>query len=338
MNSMKILKFIGLAILPILLFISCTNAESEELKKPDTKKKQEIEQVVEEINLDEEVIIKDDILRAEILKSLNIINDQKIIKRDALTLDALLIPNDVNDLSGLECFKNIVALSLSYTSQIAVKNIDLSPLRNLKNLTQLTINSDSFETPITFDFNKIPKEIVDTIDRITIRNIDFKNFDVLKNTTNVTLTKTPFPLTKLQTESMQNVTKLSYSHRLEDISFLGELKNIETLYFTWFINSGKPKNTDFLSSLKKLNTFFIVLDTSDGDTNTIKKLEILKNLKNITTLQLSGIIDRSPDIFGLIKTFDHLEKIDLTRSSKAIISEAGLLELKKSLPNTNIIK
>jgi hypothetical protein len=172
----------------------------------------------------------------------------------------------LNNLDGISTIsewtvpENLTALDLGGNLKVS----DLSPLKDLKNLTTLDIH-DTLVSDLS------PLKDLKNLTRLDLSYTVVSDLSPLKDLKN---------LTRLD---------LSYDHRVSDLSPLKDLKNLTTLNL--IANGGGVSDLSPLKDLENLTTLNLSFN------HRISDLSPLKDLKNLTTLNLydaTGVSDLSP--------------------------------------------
>ena len=217
---------------------------------------------------------------------------------------------EVRDLTPLKDLKNLTQLDLGYT-QVR----DLTPLKDLKNLTHLDLSATSVR-------DLTPLKDLNNLTQLNLNGTPVHDFTPLKNLRNLTqldlLGTQISDLTSLK--DLKNLTQLDLRRTpVSDLTSLKDLKSLTQLGL-W-----ETKVSD-LSPLKDLNN----LTQLDLSVTSVRDLSPLKDLNNLTQLNLNGtpVHDFTP-----LKDLNNLTQLDLLGTQ---ISDLGSLKNLKNLTQLNL--
>ena len=251
----------------------------------------------------EDSLIPDDELRSEIRASLSMDFDTTITAEDMLKLteldadaeggfQALVDSAKISDLTGLEYAENLVVLSL-WANHIK----DASPLKGLKNLTELNLESNYLLADVS------PLQGLKNLEELNLGGndiVDINPLAGLKNLQRLWLQENELvdvsPL-----EGLENLQRLDLSNNeIVDVSPLEGLKKLQTLW----LEKNEIVGISPLKGLRILNQLHL-------DNNKLVDISPLKGLKNLRWLYLNDnyIVDVSP-----LEELKNLRKLDLTNN------------------------
>ena len=231
------------------------------------------------------------LLNALINKGIDTDGDGGISIEEAMSVRDLTLNSYSNSmitsLKGLNYFKNLKNLGLSYFSNIT----DFSELGSLKNLTELRL----------YEVNKMSdKSFLNDLKKLKTLEIGYSGLEVLedivqmKSLTNLNLIGNP--LTSIKgIKNLINLNRLVLGdNNLSDFSELGELTELKWLYIT-------GTNIEDISFVKNL-TNLMYLEVSRGQ---VKDISAIEELTNLVTLDLSN--NRIADILPIAKLLSNAD-------------------------------
>ena len=241
--------------------------------------------------------IPDPNLRAAIAEALGKAPDDPILTGEMATLTDLgagAWEIRISDLAGLEEATNLTYLYISNTS-----TLDLSPLADLTNLTQLTLARSMSDLSSLADLTNLT-----TLSLSPTSTSDLSPLAGLTNLTTLLLGGSISDLSPLA--GLTSLTQLSFSGSISDLSLLPNLTNLTTLriYNTLISDLSPLASLTNLTQLELRSTSTSDISPLAGLTNltqldldgSISDISPLANLTNLTTLTLGGSI---PDISPL---------------------------------------
>lgn len=215
------------------------------------------------------------------------------------------------EIETTESVKAIGELSSLKKLTIKTKAYDLSPLANLKNLTELSIEVYDIRNPEFFKF---------LVDLDSLRKIKLQ------------VQATDFMATKLNTEYLKELNhfdefklvlskNLDYNVEIKDLSFLRDFTGLTGLTISQKINkNGKINNIEDIAYLENLKE----LEINPGAFK-LEDIAFLKNLSNLEKLDL-----RQHDIkdFGPLMDMTSLKELYLPQNISSLKPLANLKNLK----------
>lgn len=216
-----------------------------------------------------------------------------IYKSDVKKITKLDIQGkNIQDIGGIQ---NLTNLRMFYSNS---KISDLSPLKELTSLTDLSLN-DAQITDIS------PLKNLTNLQQLYLVYNRISDISVLKGLTN-----------------LQELDLID--NEISDISALRNLVNLEILRLGDGMGGNNISDLTPISGLKNLQYLWIT-------NNKISDISVVKNLTNLKELfaGLNQISDISP-----LQVLTNLKTLDLDNNQ---ISDSDKQSLKKSLPNCNIV-
>lgn len=215
--------------------------------------------------------------------------------------------NDVNDIKPIASCRLIEFLSLENNENLK----DISPIQNLENLETLILKGTSIEDKSHLNNLKLLKhldisELENQTDktRIPSRLENLKDLEVLK----VTLVDC-FDFSIFKKLKTLHITYWHCYNYLEDLSFIGEIVNLEDLLINYIDEGFDDEN--YSKHAKKYRY-----------KGKIEDLSFIKNLTQLKRLTLTNHLIKNTEI---LKNFPQLEKLNLSKNR--IENRNGLKEL-----------
>ena len=181
----------------------------------------------------------------------NQINDLSFISKmpnlETLELDGNILVSDFNFLSRLTKLKKIVM-------NASPKLSNLSPLKDMKNLEELSIGSSGIS-------DLSPLSGLTSLKKLDLCNSNISDISALKNLTN---------LTELKLDN----------NKITNISYISDLANLQELSF--INNKVTVSDLSIFSKFTKLKKLIVNVDDN------VKNLDAISNLTSLTDLQIAG--------------------------------------------------
>lgn len=273
---------------------------------------------ISEYDESEEVIFHDENFKNYLLNSTDprydINNDGKITKNEMEAMTRITINNNINDISGLEYAINLK--EINFNCYNTTNDMDLTPLKDLENIEKISCmcefsNMNGFEFlnnknslkeidlynyPHKFDFDGIEDFVnLETI-KIHINQYDgdetqLINTQGLKQLTklkklDISLNGGTIP--SLDIAKISNLNSLELSGKIDNISKIFTLKELEYLSFSSFATNNQLYDLNGIDNLEKLKTF-----KYSGE---IDKIENLLETNKITGLEKIVLSIRSSSL------------------------------------------